>query len=1453
MDLLPEGDDVYQGDIRDLHEYLVDIFFENNGGLLGFLKESYNTFLDRLPSIFEATEFKSKDGVFCLVHSCKFYENGKTIEDDRYTVPGGVYGTSKTTFPYFPGYMRLTNKTYQTSLLMRVAKVEPGIDVEDQITRENTGKLFPIVNFPIMLRSKICNLNRIDESNIHVYNKYPELEGDPGGYFIINGRERCIPWQQRLIFASEKVYNGGEKKGVSISTVFKTDSTSKMIEIKQNKKTKKVIYLLNYSSVKSSDKGDPRGINLYLAFRALDYKLSDKSLIKLFESIIPSEMSQDFLPGILMLLQETIIEGERIIGSGKSKNGVSPIDMYFIENDQEASVLTTDLQSARDIAYTNFIDDLFPVIGENKRRKAQMIAYMTIRLFQHIIYPEIYPEDDKNDDANIQFQSPAIVIEKLIQQVWSRLKKTIQDEINKKQTVNKITPDIVTTTIIEKINELNRTIENSFNGSIWGSSISPAKNVVQDLNRDAFNASIIGQLTRVVIESRIRGGPSKKEGGKKTMESRMIRGAQVGTICIMQTPDTHDIGLTGNLAYLARVSDEIDIGTFEVSLSEALDKGDIYPSRSESDYRMILLNGIIIGWGNIEYLFEKIRNLRRQGKLYASYDEEGEPVPYYDLGLQISNGNLYLRVSSGRALGARIIVYTKTTTIDDVDFVYQYIKNPEGKTWTELLSNGVIEYLDPAEIAEASLHGKYKDLLIANDKVETLYEQYLVASEDERKQIKKKIDEINLEDVKTHISLSPDEIYGHAGATTPYANRILGPRIPLQCKMVEQTMTSHSSTVRHFYAPKIRTLIRGDAPLIYNTHATRLGFDFYHTGSTVRIAFIPFEANQEDSVVWNRDSLDKFFKAQVRYITDEAETRTTDVIKILYKPVSASREKYEGVSEDYYDLRRKLYLTLRKKEADNVELIELIQRRIADDSEKFKIPRPPVSLETLRKFERLYREEEEKYDKENAKDNYDHLDEDGLPKVGWKIKEGQIIVGFLKFSTKGTEGNEILELREQIYQLQDKIGFYKDAIAFVASTEPKVETVTEAKTKGSIIEIPRLKQKTVPDNVRKEEIRKQISKDVTRMPKLFPANDTSDDLVKMNKILDKIKDDYRETLTKIRSIKEDISGSVRAKFSQDGEVEKVTLFSDTDNEKKVKVIIVQNRRPIEGNKEDNRTSQKATIGASKRKEDLPFTRSGQTCDVYVNPLGMPGRMTLAWLLEMLVGKVDAMSGTRTKGDDFKDLDFDRLVKRLEDNNFTASGMEEFYNPFTGQKMKGMIYTGPSHRSALKHIVEDKMGYRANDTTSSRDIVTGQAQKGRGRHGGYRVGMMELDAMGVSGTAKMIQSLMTDSRGAKWQVFCIDCGVPANFIAEPASYHCPRCKGNNFGRAYIPIAFLNLRHILAYAGIVVTLKFDREMDYTINAYAEGFSDDDEDEDDEDNEDDDYDDDGDDYYMDDEDEY
>lgn len=1445
MDLYPDEDDAYNGDIRDLHAYLVDLYFSGNGGLIGFVLETYNNFLRRLPYIFEATRFDTPSGVFRLVHGCEFEKDGKVIQDDVYVAPSVAYGTSQSQYPCFPGYMRLTNRSYMAKLMMRVTSAE----TDDKITKDNISKLITVVNFPIMLRSEICNLNRITESNKTIYEKYPELDDDPGGYFIIHGRERCIPWQQRLIFGGYITWDGGETKPVTISIVFKTDSTSKMIEIKRYDKSKRKYFVLNYSSVKSSDNPKiPRGINLYMAFCALGYRIGDGSLQKLLMKVIPEDMDIDFLPTILTHLEDTVFEGERIIQNTPRTGPLSPIDLYIVKNDQEASIITSDLLRAREIASLNFMRDLFPHVDiEETNRKAQMLAFMTVRLFQHIIYPDKYPADDKNDDANIQYQSPGIVIEKLIQQMWGRLVKLINEDITKKHPVKAITLDTIAEIIHSRVKDLDKVIDSSFNGSIWGSTISPARNVVQDLNRDAFNTSIIGQLTRVVIESKVRGG--KEGAGKKGMESRMIRGAQLGTICIMQTPDTHDVGLTGNLSYLARVSDEVDVKIFEESLFEAFgDDIKIRPVKTYKTDRLIFINGIAIGWGNVDELFHVIRDFRRNGKLYASYDEDGNPVPYFELGLQINNENLYLRVSSGRGLGARLIVYYKEVVLDDVHFIYQYIKSPENKTWEELLMTGVVEYLDPAELAEVSLHDSYKAMLIANDEVESLYEKYIEpnTTEAEKEIIRNKIEEINRESIKTHISLTPDEIYGHTGAAIPYANRIMAPRIPLECKMKEQKMTNHPATIRKFWGnTKIRTLLRGDAPLVYTSHGSRLGFDKYHVGSMVRVAFLPFEANQEDSVVWNSSSLDKFFRQQTIVMVTDEETTATDMRKILYKPV-ALVELFEGNSELYYDLRRQLYLVMREKSED-VDLMDVIQRRISEDSEKFKVKVTEINLDTLRMFERLHREEERKTAEENPKDNYDHLDIDGLPQIGAKLKEGQIIIGFLKVQPQSYQ--EMMKKREEIYNLQDKIAFYKDAIAFLAKKEEKMtETKTKSQSKvkkSSIIEIPQLGKKPLTEEEEKKKFKKIIDAIDVDMILLQRKYDSTDDyLVKANKILDKIKDKYHGALADIRTAKEDISGSVRVKFGQDGEVERVAIVSE-GNLKLVKVAIVQNRRAVEGNKEDSENSQKATIGAVLNPADLPFIAStGQPADVYLNPLSMPGRMTLAWLLGILVGKVDAMSGTRTNADDFKEFDFDRLVKRLKAIGFNSRGTEKFINPYNGKTMKGLVFTGPSFRSALKHVIYDKMGYSDNDSVSSRDIVSGQTHKGRGIHGGYRFAQMERDSADVSGTASLTKSLMTDSRGSKWTVYCLKCGVPANFTAEPAAFHCPRCKGNDFGRAYIPYAFLNFVHFLAAAGIVVSIRFDKDND---EFYIDSFDDaneEDEDEDEEDEEDDEF-------YMDEED--
>lgn len=152
-------------------------------------------------------------------------------------------------------------------------------------------------------------------------------------------------------------------------------------------------------------------------------------------------------------------------------------------------------------------------------------------------------------------------------------------------------------------------------------------------------------------------------------------------------------------------------------------------------------------------------------------------------------------------------------------------------------------------------------------------------------------------------------------------------------------------------------------------------------------------------------------------------------------------------------------------------------------------------------------------------------------------------------------------------------------------------------------------------------------------------------------------------------------------------------------------------------------------------------------------------------------------------------------------------------------MLSPVFTGPSFRSALKHVVDDKIGYRDGDSFASRDIVSGQAQKGRGRHGAYHVGPMELDAKWVSGVSRLVQSMMTDSRGSKWIVYCLNCGIPANFVLEPVSYNCPRCKRNNFGRSNLPTAFLTLTHYLRAAGIETRINFNKEDQLNLETYED----------------------------------
>ena len=123
---------------------------------------------------------------------------------------------------------------------------------------------------------------------------------------------------------------------------------------------------------------------------------------------------------------------------------------------------------------------------------------------------------------------------------------------------------------------------------------------------------------------------------------------------------------------------------------------------------------------------------------------------------------------------------------------------------------------------------------------------------------------------------------------------------------------------------------------------------------------------------------------------------------------------------------------------------------------------------------------------------------------------------------------------------------------------------------------------------------------------------------------------------------------------------------------------------------NSRHGQKGTIGLTLNQSDMPFTKEGISPDLIVNPNAIPTRMTVAQLIECLVGKIAAIKGIEADGTAFNELDIEKTKDVLESLGYERNATEYMYNGMTGQKMKIPIFIGPTYYQRLKHLVSDKI-------------------------------------------------------------------------------------------------------------------------------------------------------------------
>ena len=150
---------------------------------------------------------------------------------------------------------------------------------------------------------------------------------------------------------------------------------------------------------------------------------------------------------------------------------------------------------------------------------------------------------------------------------------------------------------------------------------------------------------------------------------------------------------------------------------------------------------------------------------------------------------------------------------------------------------------------------------------------------------------------------------------------------------------------------------------------------------------------------------------------------------------------------------------------------------------------------------------------------------------------------------------------------------------------------------------------------------------------------------------------------------------------------------------------------------------------------MPFTSSGITPDIIINPHAIPSRMTIAQLIECILGKVCCNTGNIGNGTAFDRVNVNDIMDMLTEVGYDKNGNESLYNGISGDQIKTSIFIGPTYYQRLKHMSGDKIHSRSSGPIVT---MTRQPAEGRSSHGGLRFGEMERDCMIAHGTSNFLK-------------------------------------------------------------------------------------------------------------------
>lgn len=751
----------------------------------------------------------------------------------------------------YPNEARLKDMTYKSDISANITVEYITIEAGKETTEMDVFKGVRIGSIPIMLHSSLCVLNNQPPKILH---EMGECVYDQGGYFVVDGKEKVIVAQERIVTnrifinksrdpkysfeglircTSEEnplfpktinLYVMSDKAYKKQSEDAEEDDESKVHKDKNDDNieiTNKFPNAIVLSSPNITTK-----VPLFVLFRALGIE-SDKEILEL----ILHDVDDPNNKALLDFLRFSVLHGSSIYSQHEA--------LQYLANFVEYK----NIDKLKHV----LINDLFPNMGNEYRNKALFLGHIVNKLIKVCL--GVTKESDRDSYIYKRVDISGFLMANLFRDYYNQFRQTVRNRIdrsylygpyrNQKNIKNLVNKE--NSSYIFQSSIIDDGMKKSLKGS-WGVNMVEEQQDIDDIKQGLVQD--VSRISYLGFISHLRRVNTPIDPTSKIVAPHRLHPSQWGIMCPCESPDGASIGLLKNFAIMCHVTFDSSPSAIMQCLKEfdTIMISDINYKCVKGACKVLVNNNWVGVHKEPSKLFKVLKLLKRNAMINS----------YTSISWDILQNEILILTEAGRCCRPVYVVHDGRLVIE------KYIASiKEGKIGWNALVHGTNKQFDAQKyVSPYSVFGQGVDVVKKLEENQAPIE-YIDVEEANTSFIAMDKSYIKSQQ-HTHCEIHPATILSVLTHNIPLANHNQAPRNIFSGAQGKQAIGCYATNYNNRIDTMSYVLYYPQRCIVNTRFCEYLNLNRVPNGENLIVALATYTGyNMEDSIIINKNSIER--------------------------------------------------------------------------------------------------------------------------------------------------------------------------------------------------------------------------------------------------------------------------------------------------------------------------------------------------------------------------------------------------------------------------------------------------------------------------------------------------------------------------------------------------------------------------------------------------------------------